>query len=392
MLPSDFSESSPGRLIKAQGAYWAFVPNPLPPALEVDWALAEPLAEASRRLGELAGITRTLPNPHLLIAPFVRREAVLSSRIEGTQASLADLARFEMGPANSAAATDVSEVANYVRALDYGLARLESLPMSLRLLREIHQRLMKGVRGDHATPGEFRRSQNWIGGPGSTLADATYVPPPVHEMTVALDAFEKFLHARSPLPPLVRLALLHQHFEAIHPFLDGNGRVGRLLITLLLCEWQLLPEPVLYLSAFFERRRQEYYAHLLAVNQHGAWRDWVLYFLEGVRTEADDAIHRSRRLLDLRQAYRAGLERARAPGLSLRLVDNLFTVPATSVPRAAKLLRVTQRSAQLTVGKLAQAGILVEVTGRKRDRVFVAREILRVLEAEEATDGLPERS
>ncbi len=388
MRPSDFSKTSPGRVIRAHGGYWAYVPDPLPPALEADWHLAEPLAEASRRLGELAGVTRTLPNPHLFVAPFVRREAVLSSRIEGTQASLSDLVKFEVAPSKGAAMADVGEVANYVRALDYGLTRLKTLPMSLRLLREIHQRLMKGVRGDRATPGEFRRSQNWIGPPGSSLANATYVPPPVDEMREALDGFEKFLQAASPLPPLVRLALVHQQFEAIHPFLDGNGRVGRLLITLLLCEWRLLPEPVLYLSAFFERRRPEYYDHLLAVNQRGAWRDWIVYFLEGVSTEAQDGIRRSQRLLDLRQTYRRALETARAPGLSLRLVDNLFTAPSTSVRHAAQFLGVTPRSAQLTIGKLAQAGILEEVTGRKRDRVFVARKILRILEAGEMGEGI----
>ena len=207
-------------------------------------------------------------------------------------------------------------------------------------------------------------------------------------MRQALNGFEKFLHAASPLPPLIRLALVHQQFEAIHPFLDGNGRVGRLLVTLLLCEWQLLPEPVLYLSAFFERRCHEYYGHLLAVNQRGAWRDWIVYFLEGVSTEAQDGIRRSQRLLDLRQTYRRGLETARAPGLSLRLVDNLFTAPSTSVRHAAKFLGVTPRSAQLTIGKLAQAGILEEVTGRKRDRVFVAREILRILEASAMGEGI----
>ncbi len=386
MRPSDFSKTSPGRVVRASSGYWAYVPDPLPPKLPVDWELAEPMAEASRQLGELAGVTRTLPNPHLLIAPFVRREAVLSSRIEGTRASVSDLVRFEVTPARTAATADVREVANYVAALDYGLARLKSLPMSLRLLREIHERLMKGVHGDHATPGQFRRTQNWIGPPGSSLANATYVPPPVDEMCTALDAFEKYLHASSQLPPLVRLALLHQQFEAIHPFLDGNGRVGRLLITLLLCEWQLLPEPVLYLSAFFERTRADYYAHLLAVNQRGAWREWILYFLEGVSSEAQDAIRRSRQLLDLRQAYRRKLETARAPGLSLRLVDELFAAPATSVLRAAKLLGVTARSAQLTIGKLVHAGILEEATGRKRDRVFVATAIVRTLDADEA-DG-----
>jgi Fic family protein len=381
MLPTDFTANSPGRVVRASG-FWVYVPNPLPPPLKPEWALAEPLAEASHRLGELAGITRNLPNPHLLIASFVRREAVLSSRIEGTQATLTDLVRFEAAPARvaPAAAADVNEVANYVKALEYGLGRLRTLPMSLRLLREVHQRLMQGVRGDHATPGEFRRSQNWIGPPGSTLAGATYVPPPVDEMHAALDAFEKFLHVPSPLPPLVRLAMIHQQFEAIHPFLDGNGRVGRLLITLLLCEWQLLPDPVLYLSAFFERTRSEYYMHLLAVNQRGAWREWILYFLEGVRSQADDAIRRSVELLDLRQSYRRRLEAARAPGLPLRLLDDLFGAPATTVARAAKFLDVTPRSAQLTIRKLVHAGILEEATGRKRDRVFVAPGILGVLD------------
>lgn len=382
MLPTDFSVDCPGRVVRVASGYWAYVPNPLPPPLSVDWDLAEPLVEASRRLGELAGVTATLPNPHLLVAPFIRREAVLSSRIEGTQASLSDLARYEVTPSKGPGAADVAEVANYVAALDYGLARLKTLPMSLRLLREIHQRLMKGVRGDQATPGEFRRSQNWIGPPGSSLATATYVPPPVDEMGDALAAFETFMHASSSLPPLVRLALLHQHFEAIHPFLDGNGRVGRLLITLLLCDWSLLPAPVLYLSAYFERTRPAYYAHLLAVNQRGAWREWIAYFLAGVGSEASDAVLRTRRLLDLRQSYRRTLETARAPGLALRLVDDLFTIPATSVQRAAKLLGVTPRSAQLTIDKLAAAGIVQEATGRKRDRVFVAAEILRVVEAD----------
>lgn len=382
MLPEDFSNDCPGKVIRAASGYWAYVPHPLPPVLSVDWNLAEPLAEASRHLGELAGVTATLPNPPLLVAPFIRREAVLSSRIEGTQASLSDLARYEVTPSKRPGVADVAEVANYVTALDYGLIRLKTLPMSLRLLREIHQRLMKGVRGDHATPGEFRRSQNWIGPAGSSLATAPYVPPPVDEMGHALDAFEKFMHASSLLPPLVRIALLHQHFEAIHPFLDGNGRVGRLLITLLLCEWNLLPAPVLYLSAYFERTRPAYYAHLLAVNQRGAWREWIAYFLEGVGSEARDAVFRIRRLLDLRQSYRRTLETARTPGLALRLVDDLIAVPATSVQRAAKLLSVTPRSAQLTIGKLVAAGIVREATGRKRDRVFVAPEIVRVVEAD----------
>ena len=243
MNPDDFRTSTSGRVIRVgqgQSAYWAFVPNPLPPPLTLDTALIRWLSEADRALGELAGLGRALPNPHLLISPFIRREAVLSSRIEGTQADLADLYAFEAGqlalpgfkPAPSEA--DVREVANYVRALEYGLERLSTLPVSLRLIREVHARLMEGVRGESATPGEFRRTQNWIGAPGCTLNEATYVPPPVEEMHAALDAFEKYLHTEDELPPLVRLALIHYQFEAIHPFVDGNGRIGRLLLSLLL--------------------------------------------------------------------------------------------------------------------------------------------------------------
>jgi Fic family protein len=233
LQPIDFHRDAPGRLLNTPQGYTAFVPNPLPPAIELKQHLAD-LSRADRLVGELRGVARNLPNPHLLIGPFMRREAVLSSRIEGTQASLSDLFFFEASGGQNAEIADVREVANYVRALEFGLKRMEKLPLSLRLIREMHAELMHGVRGEHMTPGEFRRSQNWIGPPGCTLTEAVFVPPPVEEMVTALDAFEKYLHADSTLPPLVRLALIHYQFEAIHPFLDGNGRIGRLLITLLL--------------------------------------------------------------------------------------------------------------------------------------------------------------
>src|SRR5262245_921234 len=304
MRAEDFNEHKPGRLVRTPQGYLAFAPNPLPPKLDISWRLVKQVSDADRAMSELAGLARTLPNPHLLIGPFIRREAVLSSRIEGTRASLSDLFYFEAAIEAPPDAPDVMEVANYVKALDHGLSRFNELPMSLRLIREKHERLMEGVRGEHLTPGEFRRSQNWIGPPGSTLMDAAYVPPPVDEMWRALDEFEKYLHAESEFPLLIRLALIHYQFEAIHPFLDGNGRIGRLLITLLLCAEGALHHPLLYLSAFFERYREDYYRALLAVSQRGERANWINFYLRGVQEQSRDAIKKSSRLLDLWRQYR----------------------------------------------------------------------------------------
>ena len=266
-----------GRVIRCAGGYDAFVPAPLPP-VAWDGTLAAALSRADLAIGRLAGEGRRFPNPHLFIRSFLRREAVLSSRIEGTRTSLGQLLAAEAGAPGGPDPADLREVGNYVAAMEYGLDRLETLPLSLRLIREMHERLMLGVRGDMATPGEFRRSQNWIGPPGCGLNDATYVPPPPDAMAGCLDALERFLHDED-LPPLVHAALAHAQFEAIHPFLDGNGRVGRLLIALLLAERGILPSPLLYLSAYFEATREEYYAHLLAVTEAGAWESWLTYFL-----------------------------------------------------------------------------------------------------------------
>ena len=381
MQPSDFKKDKAGKIIKAPRGYWAFVPNSLPPALRLTWELVSENSTADRALSELAGVARTLPNPHLLINPFIRREAVLSSRIEGTQASLSDLLFFEASGQKEPHPPDVREVSNYVKALEYGLKRLEKLPVSLRLIREMHQHLMEGVRGEHLTPGEFRRSQNWIGPPGCTLMEATFVPPPEEEMKEALDLFEKYLHSPSGLPPLIRLALIHYQFEAIHPFLDGNGRIGRLILTLLVCAERLLPQPLLYLSAYFEQHRQQYYDSLLAVSQAGTWSEWVAFFLRGVAQQSQDAILRSDRLLNLWQEYRRKLQSPRASALSLQLVDELFSYPAMTIAWAAKRLDVTPRSAQLNIEKLVRAEILREETGKRRNRVFVASEIVRTIEA-----------
>jgi Fic family protein len=385
MKAFDFSADSWGRLVRVAGGYEAFVPRPLPPRLESTWPLTSALSRADRALAELAGVARTLPNPHLLIAPFVRREAVLSSQIEGTRASLSDLFFFEAGPAlaktsDSATSGDVREVENYVRALDYGLERLESLPVSLRLLRELHARLMEGARGDGATPGGFRTRQNWIGPPECRLDDAVFVPPPLSAMERCLHDLETFIHARSSLPALVRIALVHYQFEAIHPFIDGNGRMGRLLISLLLKSEGLLAQPLLFLSAYFERRRDDYYRLLLDVSRKGAWSRWIDFFLAGVEEQSRDAIRRTETLLEMRRQYRARFESARSSALLLKLVDGLLEAPVLTIPEAAKRLKITHRAATLNVMKLVEAGVVAEVTRRGRNRVFVARGILGVLE------------
>lgn len=393
MDPERFGKSTAGQVIRVgqgEAAYWAFVPHPLPPRLTADWELTGVLSEADRALSELAGLGRSMPNPHLLIGPFVRREAVLSSRIEGTQADLADLYAYEAGqlplPGMEAAPSeaDVREVLNYVKALEYGLKRVESLPVSLRLMRELHKCLLVGVRGEHATPGEFRRSQNWIGPPGCTLNEATFVPPPVPQMHESLDALEKYLHSQDVYPPLVRLAFIHYQFEAIHPFVDGNGRIGRLLVSLLLVQWQLLPLPLLYLSAYFHRHRQDYCDLLLGVSERGDWRAWLLFFLRGVAEQARDAVKRARQLQDLREEWHQRLSQARASALLIRLADTLFESPILTIPQAQQRLGVTYLGAKRNVEKLIEAGILQPAGQMAYGKTYLAAEIIRVI-GEEAT-------
>lgn len=393
MDPSKFQASTSGKVIRLPQGYWAFVPAALPPALTFSPSLVAALSDADRALGELKGLGGTLANPHLLIRPLARREAVLSSRIEGTRASLDDLLAYEATEAKNSplsfleTGSDVREVHNYVRALEYGLERIHTLPISQRLIREIHARLMEGVRGDVWTPAaenaasEFRRSQNWIGPAGSTLETAPYVPPPVDDMLAALSALENFIHAPSDLPPLLRLGLIHYQFEAIHPFLDGNGRVGRLLVALLLSAWQLLPHPLLYLSAYFESNRRDYYDLLLAVSQRAAWEDWLLYFLEGVKQQSLDAVNRIDRLQALRVQYQAQIQARRAPARLLRVVDLLFAQLVITTRQVETALETNFLGAQRLIDQLVQAGMLREITGGRRNRVYRADEILAILES-----------
>ena len=360
------------------GNYRAFVPAPPPPSLSWDEHLTLGLSAADRAIGRLAGEGRRLRNPHLLIRPFVRREAVLSSRIEGTQATLGELLAAEAGAAVDRSPDDLREVGNYVTALEYGLERRATLPVSLRLVRELHERLMRGVRGDVATPGEFRRSQNWIGPPGCTLYEASYVPPPPAELMPCLDAWERFLHDQS-LPPLVHAAVAHAHFEAIHPFLDGNGRVGRLLITLLLIARGVLPSPLLCLSAYFESTRDAYYAHLLALTERGEWEEWLTYFLRGVVLQSEDALERIERLDDLLAGWRRGLAAARSR-LPERALDLLAENPFWTVRGVSSRLGVAFTTAQRGIERLQASGIVTRVGEGRRNRVYCAEAVLSILE------------
>ena len=364
--------------MRCPGGHWAFVPNPLPPPITWEPALVAALSAADRAIGRRAGEGRRLPNPHLLIRPFVRREAVLSSRIEGTQATLGELLAAEAGAAVERSPDDLREVGNYVVALEYGVERLSTLPLSLRLIRELHERLMRGVRGDVATPGAFRRSQTWIGPPGSTLANATFVPPPPDRVMECLGPWETFLRDDT-VPPLVNAALAHSQFEAIHPFLDGNGRVGRLVITLSLVDRDVLPSPLLYLSAFFEATRAEYYARLLGVTERGEWEAWLTYFLTGVAAQADDALDRIQRIDGLLARWRRRLASATSR-LPERALDLFAQNPFWTVNKTAATLEVAFTSAQRAIDRLESAGIITQTDSARRNRIYCARDLLEILE------------
>ena len=368
-----------GRTIRFAGGYRAFLPAPLPPPIRWNGELASALSHADLALGRLAGEGSRFPNPHMFIRSFVRREAVLSSRIEGTRTTFSELLAAEAGARGVADSADLREVANCVAALEYGLDRLETLPLSLRLIREIHERLMRGVRGDAATPGEFRRSQNWIGPRGCTVNNASYVPPPPDELMSCLDALERFLHDDG-LPVLVHAAFVHAQFEAIHPFLDGNGRVGRLLITLLLAECGILPTPLLYLSAYFEETREAYYAHLLAVTEAGAWEDWLIYFLRGVQLQASDALERIEHIDILFDSWRDDLGKVLSPRLE-EVLGIFVENPFWTVGGIGKTLGVAYTTARRAVDRLEEAGIVSLSEASRRNRVYCARAVLAALDA-----------
>ena len=367
----------PGKKVP-QGSYAAFVPAPLPPKLDWTPRLIRVLSDADRLIGKLAGEGGRLPNPHILMRPFLQREAVLSSKIEGTQATLGELLAAEAGASVDRSPDDLREVGNYVVALEHGILRLKELPLCVRIIRELHEKLMTGVRGQQATPGRFRKIQNWIGKPGSTLATASFVPPPPDEVETCLAAWEKFLH-ESELPPLVTIALAHYQFEAIHPFLDGNGRVGRLLISLFLIEQQILPTPLLYLSAFFEAARRDYYDGLRGVSERGAWNEWLEYFLQGVARMSEDALSRAARINSklIEWQKKVAGDSTNAP---LRVVELLAANPFITANGAAEKLGVAFTTAQRAIERLERLGIVKQSGDAKRDRVYCANALLEILE------------
>ena len=380
-----------GRFVRQPTGYDAFVPAPLPPepSLELEGALAVLLADASVALGRLDGILGILPNPDLFVAMYVRQEAVLSSQIEGTQASLADVLRFEADHDEPPRVKDVEEVVNYVRAMNHGLTRLPELPLSLRLIREIHEKLMTGVRGEHLEPGEFRRTQNWVGPGGCQLKDASFVPPPPDQLLEVLGQLESFLHDRA-LPPLIHAGLAHAQFETIHPFLDGNGRVGRLLITVLLRERRVLSKPLLYLSVYLKQHRAQYYDRLQAVRIDGDWEGWILFFLKGVLDVAETAHETAKRILALRRQHQQKLHLEKKSSANLlRALDLLFEQPIQTAAGLAEKLAVSYPTANGLLSRLQELQILEESTGFRRNRKFAYEPYLRLFDSTTAEQEAP---
>lgn len=344
------------------------------------------LSRADRSLGRLDGSIQTLPDADLFVFMYVRKEAVLSSQIEGTQSSLDDVLAAEAQIFSPDTPRDVDEVLNYVGAMNHGLGRLRELPVSVRLVRELHERLLHDVRGSERNPGQIRTSQNWIGPGGATLAEATFVPPPAHEVAQALGDWERFLHADLPVPVLVRIGLAHAQFETIHPFLDGNGRVGRLLITLLLYEREVLGRPVLYLSHYFKRHRARYYEALQAVRDEGAWEAWVEFFLTAVGEVAEEATRTARRIVELRERHRAlvARETGRAAASGLLVLESLYSHPIVTVGDVMQRTGTTFAAASQLVRRFEAAGVLREITGYARNRRFRYDEYVRIFSEDDA--------
>jgi Fic family protein len=385
-------ESRAGRYVRQPSGYRAFLPAPLPPAppVALTGELQPLLAEANLALGRLDGSIQTLPNPDLFVYMYVRKEAVLSSQIEGTQSSLQDLLAAEakiLGPGGKR--QDADEVVSYVRAMNHGLSLLSELPVSVRLIREIHKKLVAGGRGAGLAPGELRHSQNWIGPAGCTLAEASFVPPPPREVAACLADLERFVHDDGSLPFLVTVGLVHAQFETIHPFLDGNGRIGRLLITFLLCEGKVLQKPVLYLSHYFKQHRTTYYERLQAVRDAGDWEGWLAFFLRGVAAVSGEATETARRILALREEHRARISDrfGRAAGSGQKVLEKLFRRPIVSVADVQGWTGTTYQAANDLVRRFVEHKLLREITGQARHRRFRYEPYVRLFADDVAPRG-----
>lgn len=363
-----------GQYVKQPHHYSAFIPEPLPPVPEIEYGneMQTLLSKADRALGRLDGSIQTLPDPDMFVFMYVRKEAVLSSQIEGTQSSLNDLLEAEAEINDPNRPSDVHEVLNYVSAMNHGLQRLKEFPISVRLIREIHERLLDGVRGYQMKPGELRRSQNWIGPGGSTIKDAIYIPPPPSEINLLLSDLEKFIHQENSIPPLIKIGLIHAHFETIHPFLDGNGRVGRLLIAFFLCEKDILIKPVLYLSYYFKANREKYYELLQNIRDKGEWEEWLKFFLEGVAVVSLEATSTARAIVEMREQHRLKITESfgRAAGNGMRVLESLYARPFINTNMVRDQLNLSFPPASELLKRFIEADILVEITGRDRYRLY----------------------
>lgn len=377
-------ERRAGVYVRQQQGFRAFIPTELPPDPPIQLGqLTELLSEADRAIGRLDGVSATLPNPDLFVAMYVRRESVLSSQIEGTQSSMDDVLAFELDANARRLPSDVEEVVNHVAAMNHGLRRLTELPLSLRLIREIHAQLMRGVRGQEKSPGEFRRTQNWIG--GTNPGNARFVPPPAHELPRLLGDFEDFLHAPAGLPPLVHAGVVHAQFETIHPFLDGNGRVGRLLITFLLVHAGVLSRPLLYLSYFLNRYRPEYYELLTAVRASGDWEGWLRFFLRGIAETASEATETAGAILRLREEH--DIATRDLPVNASRLLDHLYQQPLVSARAVEAALRVSWPTANKLLSEFVERRLLDETTGQKRNRIYRYRPYLELFDGDSSPEA-----
>lgn len=373
-----------GYFMNANAGYKSFVPAKLPPdpPIQFDAEMQTLLSLADRKLGRLDGVTQILPNPELFVAMYVKKEAVLSSQIEGTQASFVDVLSAEYNQADDQRRDDVSEVVNYVNAMNWGLDKLGEFPLSLRLIRNIHAKLLQNTRGSHRNPGEFRTSQNWIGPAGCTLNTATFVPPTGPDMEVALGDLEKYFYEEDYTPALVKIALIHAQFETIHPFLDGNGRMGRLLITFWLCQQEILTKPLLYLSYYFKKNRTEYYDRLMDVRKKGDWESWIKFFLKGVAEVADEAASSASAILKLKEEYTKKLyEKESGNGNYQKLLDVLFEQPFVKRTDVAELLGVSNPTAGNIIDTFCQMGILVDCDPeRSRNKMYAFSKYIEILD------------
>lgn len=369
-----------GQIVKQLNGYSAFIPEklyPNGPTIETDMECIRLLSEAERALGELKGITELLPDPDLFVSFYVQKEALLSSQIEGTQCSLDEVIQIDE---NTHTARPVDEVVNYIKAMNYGLNKLSDLPMSLRLLHQIHEVLLEQVRGADKTPGEYKRTQNWIGPAGCTLQDAAYIPPPPETMIGLMGDLENYYHSQDPLPVLIKMAVLHSQFETIHPYLDGNGRLGRLLITFSLCEKKVLQRPLLYLSLFFKEHRSEYYQLLMDVRFKGCWEEWIKFFLRGVRNTSEEASRTAREILVLQQRDREAIkQKLSGYKIAFACYDYICRQPILTIPQVIKVLKSNYPTVKKVFGGFCELGILSPYGSKERNKQFQYHDYLNIL-------------